>query len=69
MNTYLIREFAVRPIEISLDRVADAPSLDAAVSAWRAATGEAEPYSVEVLPPFALMTKGERHAMQLLERL
>lgn len=69
MNTYLIREFAVRPIEISLDRVAVAPSLDAALSAWRTATGEAEPWSVEELPPFAVMTKGQRHAMQLLERL
>ncbi len=69
MNTYVIREFAVRPIEISLDRVAVAPSLDAAVSAWRAATGEAEPYSVEELPPYAAMSKGQRHAMQLLERL
>jgi hypothetical protein len=69
MNTYVIREMAVRPIEISLDRVATAANREAAVSMWCTATGEAEPYSVEELPPFAAMTKEQRHAMQLLERL
>jgi len=69
MNTYLIREFNIRPIEISLDRVADAPDVDAAISAWCAATGEAEPYSVEQLPPFAAMTLEARRELQLVERL
>lgn len=69
MNTYVIREFNVRPIEISLDRVAEAISAAAAVVAWCMATGEAEPYSVEELPPYAAMTKGQRHGVQLLERL
>lgn len=69
MNTYLIREIDVRPIESSLDRVAVAPSEDAAIAAWCAATGQAEPYSVELVPPFETLNRYERHALQTVERL